>query len=115
MTVPPIKGGEKHSQKLSEDVTQRQQIQEADGMNQTLILQIGKNSLLKRRNVGQHVAMGDDNTLRIGSRSGSKNDLENLITVHLARKAHLVRMTRQSLAEIFQIQPQRRKVRGKPA
>src|ERR1700734_3674556 len=70
--------GQEDSQKLSEDVTERQQIQEADRMKPAFVLQIFLNFQFQRRNVGENIAVRDHNSLWLGGGAGSEDDFERV-------------------------------------
>jgi len=69
---------QKYSQELSEHVAQGQQAQEANGMDQALILQISLDFPLERRDIAEHVAVRDHYAFRFGGGSGSKNNFQDI-------------------------------------
>ena len=54
------------TEKLSEDVAQRQQIQKTERMEDALVLQVLANLALQRLKIGEDVPMGDDDATRLG-------------------------------------------------
>src|ERR1700761_2868506 len=62
-----------NAQHLPENMAQRQQIQEAQGMEETLVPQIFLDFVLDGFDIGQHVAVRDHYATRLGGRSGSED------------------------------------------
>jgi hypothetical protein len=57
--------GQVQRKELAKDVTQRQQIQKANWVHQSLILQIFSDFRLKRCEIGEHIPVCDDYAFRL--------------------------------------------------
>src|SRR5580692_4987954 len=66
------------AKKLPEDVAERQQIQEADGMNPSFVLEIFLNLQFQWRNIGENVAVRDYDSLGLGGGAGSEDDFQRV-------------------------------------
>ena len=66
-------------EELAEDVAQRKQIHEAQGMKETLVFQIGLNSALERLEIRENVAVREDHAAGLGGRTGSEHNLGDVI------------------------------------
>ena len=100
MTVAPSAWDEE-SQKLSEDVAQGQQVQEAQGMEPLLVLPMLSDLALNRFEVRQHVAVGDHNSLRFGSRSRREDDLKHVVAGDLRAGIAVCILLRDRSAQVF--------------
>ncbi len=60
---------QKHSQKLSEDMAQRQQVQKAHRMHQAFVLEISLNFRFERRDIAENIAVGNYHAFGFGGRS----------------------------------------------
>src|ERR1019366_2569212 len=68
--------GKKNSQELSEDMAQRQQVEEANRMHQPLVLQVFSDFGFERGEVADHVRVGEHDSLGLGRGAGGENDFE---------------------------------------
>ena len=66
-------------------MAQRQQVQKADGMNQTLVLEIFGDLRLESFQVGENVAVGDDHAFGLGGAAGSEYDLNHVAALKRRR------------------------------
>ena len=64
---------------MSEDMAQGQQVEEANGVDQALPLQIVFNFLLERRQIRHKITVGNTNAFRLRCRSGGKDDLYDIV------------------------------------
>ena len=65
--------------RLPEHVTQRKQIQEPDRRERPHVLEIFADLALDRHDVGQDVAMRDDDALRLGGRARGEQDFGDIV------------------------------------
>src|SRR5580700_95259 len=70
--------GKEDSQKLSEDMTERQQIQETNWMHPSFILEIFSDLDFQRRNICADIAMRDDDSLWLSSGAGGEYDFQRV-------------------------------------
>src|SRR5207302_4705619 len=90
---PAQKWRQQYSQELPKDVAQRQQVKKPYGMDQSLVFQIGPDLALQWGDIGEHVAMCDDDAFGFGSRTGGEDDLKDIVWTD-ARAEHWSRRTR---------------------
>jgi hypothetical protein len=69
---------QKDSQKLSKDVAERQQVQETDRVHPAFVLKIFPNLHFQRCNVRENIAMRNYNSLGLGRRTRSEDDLQRV-------------------------------------
>src|ERR1035437_1068825 len=75
------------SEELPKDVAERQQIQETQRMKNALVAEVFPDLALQRLEVGQDVAMRNDHTARLGSRTGREDDLYDVVS-RVGRRNH---------------------------
>jgi hypothetical protein len=92
------------TEELPEDMTQRQQVQEADRMNHSFVLQIFLNLALERLEVRQDVAMRNHHAFGFRRRSGSKNDLDRVVTPELGFGIGRSGILNRALSQTFERQ-----------
>ena len=95
---------DEQAQELAEDVAQRNQVQETDGMDEALVFQVGADFSFKRLEVGEEVAVGEDHALGVGGGAGGKNDLQHVLAAQLRRGVGGARVARQCLRQGFEQQ-----------
>ena len=95
---------QKDAEELSEDVAERQQVEKAQRMKDALVLQILADLALQRLQVGQDVAVRDDDAARLGRRAGGEDDLHDVVARERRRSDRRVGVRRELLAQRFQIQ-----------
>ncbi len=74
----PQQRWKKNSQELSEDVAQRQQVQEANRMHQPFVLQVFSDFGFDRDEVADHIGVGEQHSLRLGRGAGRENNFERI-------------------------------------
>ena len=68
--------GKKDSEELAEDVAQRQQVQETNGMHEPLVLQIFSDFRFDGDEVADHVGVGEHDSLGLSRGAGGEDDFE---------------------------------------
>ena len=71
-------------------------------MHEALIFQIALDLLFQRGNVGQHVAVGDDDAFRFGGGAGGEDDFEGVFAADVFRSERRSRVTADCLVEFFE-------------
>ena len=69
------------SHELTEDVTERHAVQEAQGMDPALVLEVLCHLVFDGLQADENVAMGDDDSLWLGGGAGGEDDLEGCLQV----------------------------------
>src|ERR1700722_14215803 len=69
---------QENSQKLAEDVTQRQHVKKSNGMHQAFVLEVALNFTFQGRNVAENIAVGDHHAFGFGGGPGGKNNFERV-------------------------------------
>ena len=67
------------AEKLSEDVAERQQVQKAQRMEDALVAKVLADLALQRLEVGQDVAVRDDDAARLGRGARGEDDLHDVV------------------------------------
>ena len=65
--------------RLAEHVAERQQVDEAQRMERPRVAAVLHHLALDRDDVGHHVAMADDDALRLGRRARGEDDLDDVV------------------------------------
>ncbi len=71
-----IDGRNPEAHGLAEDVAQRQGVENAQGMDEALVAQIGLRRFRDGSHAGQHIAVGEHDALGIAGGAGGEEDLE---------------------------------------
>ncbi len=82
-------------------MAERQEIQEPDGMEDTLILAILRNLAFQRIEIGKDVPVGDDHPARLSRRARGENDFNNVIAGQSWRSDGICRVPGHALAQSF--------------
>ena len=69
-----IDGWNPQAHGLAEDVAQRQRLEDAEGMDQPLVAHVGLGRVLDGSYAGQHVAVGEDDSLGIAGGAGGEEN-----------------------------------------
>ena len=85
---------------MAEDVTGWQGVEDSNGMEGALVLEILLHLLLNGCEAGEHVAVGVDDTFRIASGAGGEDDLEIVVGVEVIDNGGL--LIGKSGGEIFE-------------
>src|SRR5215469_14308711 len=75
-----------HPEELSENMAQRKQIKEADGMHPALVFEIGPDLSLEGCDVREHVPVRDHDSLRLRRGSRGKDNLQRIFGVAFRRE-----------------------------
>src|SRR5579864_7428213 len=92
------------AKKLAEDVAERQQVQEADGVYPSFVFEIFPNLQFERRNIGENVAVRNYDSLGLGGGAGSEDDFQRVRGFDLGGRMSHGRLRCQCLGQVFQSQ-----------
>src|SRR6266567_3700189 len=88
-------------QELTEDMTERKQVEESKRVNQLFVFRIFRDLTFKRLKIRQHITVSDYDSFRIGRCPGSKDDLKDVATRE-RMSCYGNTMSRDNRREIFQ-------------
>ena len=107
-TVPVQHRGHERGHRLPEHVTERQEVEETDGKERAAVFLVFPDLLFDRDDVGQDVAVGEDDPFRLGRRAGREDDFDRVV----ARDGHGLEGRRIERAKIDVAQLPRRSDRS---